>query len=66
MKTFRFLYTMHVDIKAKDIDEALHQFEETDLEPSKKAQRNFHSCGYRDLSEVYIVDENGIRIEEVK
>ena len=66
MKTFRFLYTMHVDIKAKDIDEAMYQFEEADLDPSEKAKRNFQACGFRDLAEVFIVDENGVRVEEVK
>ena len=61
MKTFRFLYTVYVDIKANDIEEAQQQFEEADLDPSIKAKRNFYAYGFRHLDDTFEVDKNGNR-----
>jgi hypothetical protein len=54
MKTFRFIYTMALDIPAENVEEATATFEEVDL--SNQPKSNF-----RDLTDVFEVDENGVR-----
>lgn len=55
-KVYRFVYSYHVDIEARDEEEAQEIFEELDLDPTICTRQKVYAYDYRDIIDVFEVD----------
>lgn len=61
MNVYRFVYSYHVDIKAENEEEARTIFEELDLDPILKTRGAVYAYDFRDVIDVFEVNDAGVR-----